>query len=148
MARLILGFVLFATVFAQATIIPAINPLDVSPNLVLVLLFVVTFHAGVREGLSWLFVAGILIDVIAMDPLGANGLALLPAVLLVEPARLPVFRANLLIPIVLVAIATLLHGIIISMVRGVMPDLVIALQAAMHAVILPILWLLFRWLER
>lgn len=147
MARVIFGVVLFSMVFAQATIIPALNPLNVSPDFVLLLLFVVTLFAGVREGLAWLFVAGILTDVLAMDPLGANGLALLPAVVLVEPARLPVFRANLLIPLVLVVVATLLHGLIQGLIRGIVPDITLVLQALLHAILFPLLYLLFRWLE-
>ncbi len=147
MARVIFGVVLFSMVFAQSTIIPALNPLTVSPDFVLLLLFVVTLFAGVREGLAWLFVAGILTDVLAMDPLGANGLALLPAVVLVEPARLPVFRANLLIPLVLVVVATLLHGLIQGLIRGIVPDITLVLQALLHAMLFPLLYLLFRWLE-
>ncbi|HEV2129246.1 MAG TPA: rod shape-determining protein MreD [Thermomicrobiales bacterium] len=147
MARVIFGVVLFSMVFAQATIIPALNPLNVSPDFVLLLLFVVTLFAGVREGLAWLFVAGILTDVLAMDPLGANGLALLPAVVLVEPARLPVFRANLLIPLVLVLVATLLHGLIQGLIRGMVPDITLVLQALLHAILFPLFYLLLRWLE-
>lgn len=147
MARLIFGFVLFSMVFAQATIIPAINPLAVAPDFVLLLLFVVTLYTSLREGLVWLFLAGIVTDVLAMDPLGANGLALLPAVVLVEPARLPVFRANLLIPIVLVLVATMIHGLIQSLVRGIMPDITLLLQTLMHAVLFPFLYLILRWLD-
>lgn len=147
MARVIFGFILFSMVFAQATIIPALNPLSVSPDIVLLMLFTVTLYAGVREGLAWLFVAGILTDVLAIDPLGSNGLALLPAVVLVEPARLPVFRANLLIPIVLAMAATLVHGLIQSLIRGIMPDITLLLQTLMHAVLFPLIYILFRWLD-
>lgn len=147
MARLFFGFALFSMVFAQATIIPAVNPLTVSPDFVLLLLFVVTLLTGMREGLSWLFVAGILTDVLAMDPLGANGIALLPAVLLVEPARLPVFRSNLLIPFVIVLAATVLHGLILCVIRGIMPDITLALQSLMHAVLFPFIYLILRWLD-
>lgn len=147
MARLIFGFVLFSMVFAQATIIPAINPLAVAPDFVLLLLFVVTLYTSLREGLVWVFLAGIVTDVLAMDSLGANGLALLPAVVLVEPARLPVFRANLLIPIVLVLVATIIHGLIQSLVRGIMPDITLLLQTLMHAVLFPFLYLILRWLD-
>ena len=147
MARMVFGFVLFTMVFAQATIIPALNPINVSPDIVLLLLFVVTLFTGVREGLAWLFLAGILTDVLAMDPLGSNGLALLPAVVLVEPARLPVFRANMLIPMVLVVFATVLHGLIQSLIRGIMPDISLLLQTLLHVVLFPLLYLALRWLD-
>lgn len=147
MARLAFGLVLFTMVFAQATIVPAVNPFTVSPDFVLMLLFAGSMYMGVREGLSWLFVAGILTDVLAMDPLGSNGLALLPAVLLVGPARQPVFRANILIPLGLMLVATVAHALILCLIRGIMPDITIVLQTLMHAIIFPFLYFALRWLE-
>jgi rod shape-determining protein MreD len=147
MARLIFGVVLFTTVFAQATIVQELNPLTVTPNVVLLLLFSASMYMGVREGLAWLFVAGILTDVLAMDPLGSNGLALLPAVLVVAPAKTPVFRANILIPIVLMLVATVLHALILGLIRGIMPDVAVALQALLHAILFPFVYLALRWLD-
>lgn len=147
MARLIFGVVLFTTVFAQATIVPELNPLTVTPNIVLLILFTASMFMGVREALGWLFVAGILTDVLAMDPLGSNGLALLPAVLLVAPARAPVFRANILIPIVLMLVASVLHALILCLIRGIMPDIAVALQALLHAILFPFVYLALRWLD-
>lgn len=147
MARLLFGFVLFTMVFAQATIIPALNPLTVSPNFVLLLLYVVTSYRGVREGIAWLLVAGIITDVLAMDPFGANGLALLPAVLLVIPTQGRVFRSNILIPIALIVLVTFLHAFVLCAIRGIWPDITIVLQALMHAIIFPFLFFAFRWLD-
>lgn len=147
MARLIFGFVLFTMVFAQATIVPALNPLTVPPDFVLLMLFLVAAFRGTREGLAWLFIAGIVTDVIAMDPLGANGLAMLPAVVLAGPARERMFQSTVLIPIAMTVVATLLHGGIICLIRGVMPDITIPLQALMHAVIIPFVYFALRWLD-
>jgi rod shape-determining protein MreD len=147
MARLIFGVVLITMVFAQATIVPELNPFTVTPDIVLLLLFSASMYMGLREGLAWVFVAGILTDVLAMDPLGANGLALLPAVLIVGPARVPVFRANILIPIGLMLVATVLHAIILCAIRGIMPDFTIALQALMHVILFPFIYLALRWLD-
>jgi rod shape-determining protein MreD len=147
MARLIYGVVLFTMIFAQATILPALNPFVVSPDIVLLLLFAASMYTGLREGLMWLFVAGIITDMLAMDPLGANGLAMLPAVVLVGPARQPVFRANLLIPIGLMLVATVIHAVALCLIRGVTPDLTIALQVLQHAILFPFLYLALRWLD-
>jgi rod shape-determining protein MreD len=147
MARLGFGILLFTAVFAQATVVPAVNPFTVSPDIVLMLLFAASMYMGVREGLSWLFVAGIVTDVLAMDPLGSNGLALLPAVLLVGPARRPVFRANILIPLGLMLIATVIHALLLCLIRGIMPDIAIVLQTLMHAIMFPFLYFALRWLE-
>jgi rod shape-determining protein MreD len=147
MARLVFGGVLFTMVFAQATILPAVNPFVVTPDFVLLLLFAASMYTGMREGLTWLFIAGIITDVLAMDPLGANGLALLPAVVLVGPARRPIFRANILIPIGLMLLATVAHALLLCLIRGVAPDLTIGLQVLQHAILFPFLYLALRWLE-
>ncbi len=147
MARLIFGVILITAVFAQATIVPELNPFTVAPDIVLLVVFSASMYLGTREALAWVFVAGILTDVLAMDPLGANALALLPVVLAAVPARIPVFRANILIPIGLMMVATVAHGIVLYLIRGTMPDIAIALQVLINAILFPFIYLALRWLE-
>lgn len=146
MARLIFGIALFFMLFAQATIVPQLNPLTVSPDIVLLMLFLMSAFRGAREGLAWVFVVGIVADIVAMDPLGTNGLALLPAVVFAGPARERVFQSNVLIPLALVVVVTIAHGVLLSLLRGVMPDFTTVLQALMHAVLVPFFYLALRWL--
>ena len=147
MARFIFGTVLFFMLFAQATIVPKLNPLSVSPDFVLLMLFMLAAFRGTREGLAWLFVVGIVADIVAMDALGTNGLALLPAVMFAGPARERVFQANVLIPLVLVVVVTIGHGVILCLLRGIMPDITILLQALMHAVLVPFVYFALKRLE-
>lgn len=147
MARLIFGIVLFFMLFAQATIAPKLNPLAVSPDFVLLMLFFVAAHRGIREGLAWLFIIGIAADIVALDPLGTNGLALLPAVMFAGPARERILQSNVLIPLALVIIITIAHGVLLSLLRGVMPDITTLLQALMHAILVPFIYFVFRRLR-
>ncbi len=147
MARLTFGMILFFMLFAQATIIPILNPLVVSPDFVLLMLFLLAAFRGTREGLAWLFVVGIVVDIVAMDPLGTNGLALLPAVMFAGPARERIFQANVLIPLAVVIVVTVAHGVALSLLRGVMPDITILLQALLHAVLVPFAYFALRRLR-
>jgi len=140
MARLIFGLSLFAAVFAQSTFIPRLNPLVISPDLVLVLLFMWAAYHSLRESLFWVFVAGITLDIVSIDPLGANGLALLIVVALAYPSRNRLFQSSIFIPILLVMVATVVHGIILYALRGVMPTVFIGIQALMHAVLVPAIY--------
>lgn len=149
MARILFGLVLLVVALVQATILPRVNPFDVSPDLVLVLLFVWCASRGPREALTWVFFTGILMDVLAQDPFGTNALALIAVALLAGLANQRVFHANVLIPIVLVAITTVVHGIVLVLLRGSMPaGLHILLQAGLHALLVPIIYLVLRLVRR
>ncbi|HEU0165199.1 MAG TPA: rod shape-determining protein MreD, partial [Thermomicrobiales bacterium] len=81
MSRIIFGLLLFVTIFAQATLIPAWNPLRFGPDLVVVLLFLWSGISGPREALFWVFVSGLLLDILSADPLGTNALSLVIVVI-------------------------------------------------------------------
>jgi rod shape-determining protein MreD len=148
MARLIFGLCLFAAVFAQSTFIPRLNPLVISPDLVLVLLFMWAAYHSLRESLFWLFVAGITLDILSIDPLGANGLALLIVVALAYPSRNRLFQSSIFVPVLLVMVATVVHGLILYAVRGMMPTVFIGFQALMHAVLVPVIYGIVRVVHR
>ena len=148
MARLIFGLCLFAAVFAQSTFIPRLNPLVISPDLVLVLLFMWAAYHSLRESLFWLFVAGITLDILSIDPLGANGLALLIVVALAYPSRNRLFQSSIFVPVLFVMVATVVHGLILYAVRGMMPTVFIGFQALMHAVLVPVIYGIVRVVHR
>ncbi len=148
MARFVFGLILVVLVFLQATIVPGINPLIVAPNLVLVTLFIWSSMRGTREGLLWAFGAGLLLDGLSLDPLGTNGLALLLVVLLAGPARRRVFHSGMIIPIVLILLATLAHAAVLDIVRGTPPDRWLAVQAVLHAALVPPVYLCVGAMDR
>lgn len=145
MSRIFFGILLVLAALAQATVMPRINPVPVYPDFVLVFLFLWSASRSVRESLVWVFLAGILLDVLALDPLGANALALVIVVLLAGLVRQRVFHANVLIPMALVAVATVIHGVVLGALRGDLPvGWFIPLQALIHALLIPVIYLILR----
>jgi rod shape-determining protein MreD len=159
MGRLLFGALITATVFFQATLWPEVGPLAVLPDLALVLLLVWSAMRGIPEGLFWAFGIGLLIDVIALDPFGANALALIFVAVLGGLARRRLFHSNLVVPIVVAGIATFVHAFILLIIRGgesgglplssIMH--IVLLQALLNAIIVPPLYLIAglmdRWME-
>lgn len=118
MARLFFASLLLLAVFGQIAVMPSIEPVQVLPNVPLVLLLVWSSIRGVREGLFWAFGLGLLYDILAIDPLGSNGLALLGVVLLGGLSARRFFHSKLIFPIVLAIVATMLHGFVMLLVRN------------------------------
>lgn len=150
MARPIFALLLVVAALAQATVLPALVPFGVMPNLVLVLLLVWVALRGVAEGLIWVLGAGLLLDALAMDAIGTNGLALLPVVLAAAVARRRFFHSGMIVPLLLAVVATICHGVILTLVRGLdsggLPPLagvfrLTFLQSLLNAVLVPPLYL-------
>lgn len=127
---------------------PRVNPLAVSPDLVLVLLFCWSARRALREGLIWAFAIGLVVDTLSLDPLGANALALLPVVLLGLLARRRVLHTTIALPVVLVVVATGAHAFVLGAIRHTSMDVsVVLLQALMHAVLVPVLFMVFNVID-
>jgi len=158
MARALFALLLVTAALAQATILPALGPIAVLPNVVLVLLLVRSALRGVAEGLAWVFGIGVLIDLLAMDPLGSNGLALLPAALLAGPARRRFFHSGMVFPLLLAMLATVAHATVLTVLRGIddggamLPAAAVArltfLQALLNALLVPPLYVVAGWMDR
>jgi rod shape-determining protein MreD len=145
MARLLFGLLLVLTALVQATILPRLNPLPVAPDLVLVFLFVWSGSRSLRESLFWVFFTGLLLDVLAVDYFGTNALALGGVVVLAGLARQRVLAANVLLPVILVALTTLVHGYVLGALRGDLPSGgTVPIQALVHAVLVPFIYLALR----
>ncbi len=129
MSRVVFALALLAAAVVQATLLSAIVPGPVLPNPVLVLVLVRTANVGVVDGLIAAAVGGVVLDVLALDPIGANGLALLAAVLAGAIARRPVFHSRLLFPMVLAVAATFLYAGLLAAARLLGGDPAPAMQA-------------------
>jgi len=149
MARLAFGLLLFATVIAQATFLPRLNPLSVTPDLVLVLLFLWAARHSVRESLMWIFCFGLILDVLALDPIGAHALALVPVAVLAHPLRISPWRFSTTSVMLLVFLTSLAHGAILAVARGASPDVVIiGVQTVLQVILIPLFFLLLRMVGR
>ena len=110
--RLGFGLLLALAALAQATFFPALHLLSIGPNLTLVLILLWSASRGASEGLFWAFGAGLLLDLVALDPLGFNVLALVPAALLGGLAQRRIVHSRVLQPMLLVTAATIAHWLV------------------------------------
>ena len=74
-----------AVVLVQVTWAPRLEVAGAYPNLALLAVVAITWTTGVRAGLAWACVAGVLLDLTSAGPLGPHALALLAGPLM----RLP-----------------------------------------------------------
>lgn len=150
MATVILALSLIFFAFMQATVFPSSELIGIFPDVTLVIILVWSAVRGVRDGLLWAFLVGMLLDTLALDPLGANALALLPVVLLGAFAGRAFFQSNLIVPILACVVATFLHAVVLLLVRSaggsaisIAPLVrIIMLQTVLNVMIVPPIYLI------
>lgn len=149
MTRIFLAIVLLLAAVVQATLLPKLVPGIILPNIVLALILVRTARTSVVEGLIWALFAGLTLDVLSLDRIGANVLALVPVVLIGAAAKRPIFTSSVLYPMVLAIGATFANALVLGIVRGVTGDWIAPastllrlslLQSLMNAVLVALFW--------
>lgn len=157
MTRPIFALVLIAAALLQTSLLPRWGLLAVTPGLVLVLIFAWSAYRGVPEALAWVMAAGLLLDVLGLDRLGVNALALLPAALLGGLARGRFFHSALVFPILVAMAATFVYVATLLTLRGVLGEggdaaqaigRVTLLQALLNGLLVPPIFGLIGWLQR
>lgn len=148
MTRVVFGLFLFALVFAQATFIPRMNPFSLTPDLVLVVLFFWMIRHSLRESLTWVFVTGMVLDVLALDPLGVHALAMLPLVLAAYPLRIRPWQFHLFSAMALVLLGSMVHGTLLTLMRGNALALDVGIQAVLQTLVVPIVYIGHRIVTR
>lgn len=118
MSRLFFAILLIFVAAAQSTVISTAGFLGIAPNLVLVLVLLLASRYGVREGVVWAFGCGLMLDVMALDPLGSNALALIPVAIVGALAQRPLLQSGLLFSMLIVVVATIAHFAIASVIDG------------------------------
>jgi rod shape-determining protein MreD len=104
----------------------------------------------------WAFGLGLFIDILALDTLGTNGLALLGVALLGGLARRRFFQSTLVVPIILAVVATTVHALVLLLLRsgdsaGLPISSVIRLvflQSLLNSIFVPPIYLIAGWMER
>jgi rod shape-determining protein MreD len=157
MTRPVFGLLLVIAALLQTALLPRWQLLAVTPGLVLVLLLGWSAYRGVPEALAWVLVAGFLLDVLGLDRIGVNALALLPVALLGGLARGRFFHSALVYPMFLAMVATFVYvGTLLSL-RGLLGEggdaaqvlgRVTLLQALLNALLVPPVFGFLGWLQR
>lgn len=150
MAPVILAISLLSFAFLQATVFPSSELIGIYPDVTMVIILVWSAVRGVRDGLLWAFMVGILLDTLSLDPLGANALALLPVVLLGALSGRAFFQSNLIVPIIACVLATFLHALVLLLVRSaggsaitIAPLMrIVMLQTILNVMIVPPIYLI------
>ena len=157
MTRPLFGVLLIGAALLQTALLPRWQLLAVTPGLVVVLLLAWSAYRGIPEALAWVLVAGFVLDVLGLDRLGANALALLPVALLGGLSRGRFFHSVLVFPMVLAIAATFVYVGTLLALRGLLGEggdtsqmlgRVTVLQALLNALLVPPVYGFVGWLQR
>ncbi|HLZ95920.1 MAG TPA: rod shape-determining protein MreD [Candidatus Dormibacteraeota bacterium] len=137
MTRVAAGLVVLLAALMQVTWAPQLTVLGAFPNLVLVLVVVITWTRGQRAGLVSACGGGLLLDLTAPGPLGAHALALLAAAYLVGFWVRNVDPAQLVHAVIATAACTAVYSLVLigadNLLDLPMPPLDVAAQLAVTA---------------
>ncbi len=157
MSRSVFAALLIVAALLQTALLPRWQMLAVTPGLVVVLILGWSAYRGVPETLAWVLAAGLLLDILGLDTLGANAMALLPVALLGGLARGRFFHSALVFPMVLAMAATFAYVAVLLGLRGLLGEgsgaaqalgAMTLLQALMNAVLVPPVFGFLGWLQR
>ena len=139
MKRLGIAGLLLAIVLLQVTWAPRITVAGAFPNLALVAVIAITWTAGVRQGMAWACVAGLLLDLTADGPLGPHAVALLAGAYLSGFWVRNLDRESILHPVIAAAASTAVYSAVLVLADDVLglpvPSLGIALQLIVAAAV-------------
>lgn len=144
MSRILLFVLLIGLALAQYTVLPRYAPLGIAPDILFVTLFYRFLRCGIQEALFWAFLAGIVLDVLALDPLGIHALAMVPLVMAVQPLRVRPWLVNPITCMALLLASALFNSLFISLVRGGVSLMDVALQLAYIALLAPVGYWVYR----
>jgi len=135
--RLGIAAMLLATVLVQVTWAPRLTVAGAFPNLALVAVIAITWTAGLRQGMAWACVAGLMLDLTSDGPLGPHAMALLAGAYLTGFWVRNLDRESVLHPVVASAASTAVYSIVLVLVDNVLglpvPPLGIATQLIVAA---------------
>jgi rod shape-determining protein MreD len=153
MKRMAIAALLLATVMVQVTWAPRFAIAGAFPNLALVAVIAIAWTAGVRSGMAWACVAGLLLDLTAAGPLGPHAMALLAGAYLTGFWTRNLDRENLVHPVIAAAVATAAYSLILVAADDTLglpvPPIRVAVQLVIaasvyNAVLIPFALLLVR----
>lgn len=144
MSRLLLFVLLLMLALLQFTVFPRFAPFGAAPNILLLVLFFRFTRCSVQEALIWTFTFGIILDILAMDRLGAHALASIPMVMAAQPLRQRRWLINPVSSTILFTAAALFHNLFLSIMRGGVSLADVAIQTGMQLIVAPIGYLVYR----
>lgn len=144
MSRPLLFVLLLSLALLQSTVFSRFAPFGAAPNILLLVLYLRFTRCTIQEALVWTFTFGIILDVIAMDPLGAHALAMIATVIAAQPLRNRPWLINLFSMTLLFIAAALFHNLFLGVMRGGVSLTDVAIQTGMQLIIAPIGYVIYR----
>ena len=153
MKRLAASALMLATILVQVTWAPRLTVAGVFPNLALVAVIAITWTGGVRSGMAWACVAGLMLDLTAPGPLGPHAVALLAGAYLTGFWTRNVDREGVLHPMLAAAAGTAVYSVILVAADDTLglpvPPLGVAMQllaaaSLYNAILMPVALLIIR----
>ncbi|MEA3337275.1 MAG: rod shape-determining protein MreD [Chloroflexota bacterium] len=112
MAFYLLLIVLGVAALLQVSFLPPLAINGVSANLMLVLVVGWTLLRGLREGVVWAVIGGLWLDLLSGGPFGLHTLGLLIAAYIASLGGGTIYRGNIFLPFIMIAITTLAQNAI------------------------------------
>ena len=156
MKRIGIAAMLLAIVLVQVTWAPRITVAGAFPNLALIAVIAITWMAGLRQGMAWACVAGLMLDLTADGPLGPHAVALLAGAYLTGFWVRNLDRESVLHPVATAAASTAVYSLVLvlsdNMLGLPVPEIGVAIQlmvaaSVYNAALMPIALMLVRGLH-
>lgn len=112
-------------VIVQSTILPHTPILGVAPQLYLLFTVAWTLLYGIRDGLLWAFVGGVLVDLFSAAPLGVTPLSMMAAVTVVWLVQRNFPESRVILPVLLAALGTLVFWLVYLLLLRIIVPLVV-----------------------
>lgn len=139
----------------QTTLVPSLTIWGVFANLPLLIVVCWGLLRGPREGALWGFIAGLMVDLLSGAPFGAATLSLIVVGFLAGLGEATVFRASIVLPMVVMFLATVVYDLLFLLIVQISGQPVALLDsiwrlvlpsALLNAALTPIFFLTMRWL--
>lgn len=133
----------------QAALFSRLSLFGVTPQIAPLLVLVWGYTRGAHEGVTWAFVAGLLLDLFSVTPIGSSALALILAVLVLTFTRDRLPGGQFFVPLLLATLGMLtflLADLLLLRLLGYPTSwpspVTLPLTALLHGgLMLPLLWL-------
>jgi rod shape-determining protein MreD len=149
---------MFLGALAQTSFPVTVSQLELRADFVLLLVVAITLVRGLREGLAWAFLGGLLLGVLAPHtlPLGGYSLLLIIVAVVASLSQNNLFESNLIMPLAIVAIASgtfrlllllATEGAALSSAPGAMLLRLLLPEVIIDVILAPLVYTLVSWLD-
>lgn len=111
MSPIKIGLIVLINFILQGTILDFFSLMGVIPNTALILVIAFTLIAGKETGAIVAISSGLLQDIFYSEVLGINAVTLFAIALMIGSLDKKVFKENLILPVVITVLATVVHYI-------------------------------------